>query len=220
MSQVSRPVQVLLAITLLFGMAWMVALRPKSASSGGAPAPVAQQADAPGVQGLTTAVDKAHDAAGTAQADANRAGSTSADGTASKGAGTAAAAHKHAGTSHRAAHSVHFTGADAARLRTVRAAVRHHKGVAIGFVNPKAADGRAVAAELSHVSGFGGRALAVSVPIAQLSRYDFITHDVEVTVAPTTVIVARNGEATTIVGFADRVEIQQRLADALAVKKR
>jgi hypothetical protein len=237
MSQVSRPVQVLLLVTVLFGAVWFVALRPKGASSGGTAAPPAQQADAPGAQGLKSAVDKAHDAAGTAQADADRAGATSADGTASKSGGATTAAptkaattthaaahkhttaHKHAHKGHPAARAVRFTRADAARLRAVRSAVRHHRAVAIGFVDPATADGRGVAVELRHVSEFGGRALAVSVPIAQLSRYDFITHDVQVTVAPTTVIVARNGEATTIVGFADRGEIQQDLADALAVKR-
>jgi hypothetical protein len=57
------------------------------------------------------------------------------------------------------------------------------------------------------------------VPIAQLSRYEFITREVAVTVAPTVVIVSPKRTATTIVGFADRGEIEQRLADAVATRR-
>jgi hypothetical protein len=98
----------------------------------------------------------------------------------------------------------------------VRAALRRHRAIAIAFLDPAAADSQAVGVELRHVSTFHGRALTLSVPIGDLSRFGAITTGVQVTAAPTIVIVTPNRKATTIVGFADRVEIQQRLADALA----
>jgi hypothetical protein len=101
----------------------------------------------------------------------------------------------------------------------VKAALLHHRAVAIAFVDPRTADARAVAVEIRHVSHFGGRAVTLAVPLADLSDYDFITKTIEVTVAPTVVIVDPRLRATTIVGFADRGEIEQRLADALAVKR-
>jgi hypothetical protein len=104
---------------------------------------------------------------------------------------------------------------DTAAVRNVRAALRDRKAIAIAFITPTVADARAVDEEIQHVSNFGGRAVTFSVPISDLSRYGFITRGVDVTVAPTTIVVAPNREATTIVGFADRFEIEQRLADAL-----
>lgn len=101
----------------------------------------------------------------------------------------------------------------------VGAALRRGQAVAIAFVDPRTADARAVREELRHVSRFGGRAMTLSVPIAQLSRYEFLTREIEVTVAPTVVIVSPKRTATTIVGFADRAEIEQGLADALSRRR-
>jgi hypothetical protein len=240
MTQVSRPMQIVLLVTVLFGAVWLVALRPKPAGQGGAPAPAASQApDAPGAKGLTTAIDKAQGAVDTAdKAGQKAAGEEPATttpapaATSDKTGGATTPAHKtapakarHAARTHhrsRAAkqHAGRVRRANAAHVRAVRVALRHHKAVAIAFVSPQIADARAVAVEIRHVSSFHGRALVLAVPVGQLSHYDFITLDVQVASAPTTVIVDRRGRATTIVGFADRVEIQQRLADALAVKPR
>ncbi len=207
MSQVSRPMQIALVVTTVFAMVWFVALRPKPSSGGdAAPAPAAQEAPAaPGGEGLTGAVDQAEEAVGTANGDA------AADRDATPLAPTSAPAPRRAA---RAAARAAAGGG------IVGAALRQRKAVAIAFVDPRTADARAVRAELQAVSRFGGRAVALSVPIAQLSRYEFITREVEVTVAPTVVIVSPNRTATTIVGFADRGEIEQGLADALAPRRR
>jgi len=246
MSQVSRPMQILLVGTMLFAAVWFVALRPKpsngeqAAAPAPAPAQTAPASDggaAPGTAGLKGAIDKAHGAVATADADAQRAQQTSADGPATPAPAPAAAAPGAAATarpqsvpdaaSHAARGKRGDSAGHAARHRrgggsevgAVKAALRHHKAIAIAFVDPSTADGRAVAQEIGHVAGFGGRALAVAVPLTKLSDYDFITNRVEVTVAPTIVIVDRSRHATTIVGFADRGEIEQRLADALAAKR-
>jgi hypothetical protein len=256
MSQVSRPMQVVLLVTVAFAAVWFVALRPKPSSAGGAPATSAQTTPAaPGVAGLKSAIDQAHGAVATADGDAQRAARSSADGSAAPasggaapagGSGTSAPASGSApargsapaaaggapasapATTHarsqvpRAAHPAHHRRARQPEangtVASVRAALRARKAVALAFVDDSTADSQAVARELLHVSRFHGRALVLSVPLADLSEFDFITNDVQVTVAPTVVIVDRRLHATTIVGFADAGEIEQRIADALAVK--
>lgn len=242
MDQVSRPVQILLAVTLLFAALWFVALRPKSSAGGeaaSAPAPAVQTTPAPaagaapGAAGLKGAIDQARGAVATANGDAARAQRSAADGTtaesptAASRATPAGGAAPAAASPHGAARPRATSGAAPARhaaasrqVRAVKSALRHRKAVVIAFVDPNTADARAVAQEVRHVSRFGGRAVTLAVPLAKLSDYDFITNTVEVTVAPTVVIVDPRRRATTIVGFADRGEIEQRLADALASAKR
>ena len=239
--------QIALAATLLLLMVWFVALRPKPAvqrrhrvrpCTCAAPAqttPAPAGGAAPGTAGLTRAVDKAHGAVTTANGDAARAGQTSADGarpassasgaaqpagSAAAGAGARATARPAEPHARHGAVAAHLRAAGSPRVGAVKAALLHHRAVAIAFVDPRTADARAVAGEMRHVSHFGGRAITLSVPLASLSDYDFITKSIEVTVAPTVVIVDPRRRATTIVGFADRGEIEQRLADALAVKRR
>jgi hypothetical protein len=246
MDQVSRPVQILLAVTLLFAALWFVVLRPKSSADGGSAAtpatpaqtsPAPSSGAAPGTAGLKRAIDKAHAGVATANGDAARAQRSSADGSAAARAsapaagGTATATGSGAGTSsaaapktgakpHPAPRGAAHRPAANPQVRAVKSALRHHKAVVIAFVDPNTADARAVAQEVRHVARFGGRAVTLAVPIAKLSDYAFITNKVEVTVAPTVVIVDPHRSATTIVGFADRGEIEQRLADALAAKRR
>jgi hypothetical protein len=177
--------QILLAATVLFAVAWLVALRPKPSAAGGG--------------GAGPSASARHGAVAT--------------GAATRATPVVAA------RAHRRAPAPAHHRADPALARhvaAVRAALRHHRAIAIAFVDPAAADSRALASELARVSRFGGRALTLSVPIGQLASFGAITREVHVTTAPTTVIVARGGSATTIVGFADRFEIQQRLADAAA----
>ncbi|HKG03595.1 MAG TPA: hypothetical protein VKB03_10455 [Conexibacter sp.] len=231
MNQVSRPVQVLLAVTVLLAALWFVALRPKSSAGGespSAPAPAAQPTppssggSAPGTEGLKSAIDKAHGAVATANGDAARAEQSSADGSAPArvSAGAPAASAAKGANPHAARGAAAHHPPASSQVRAVKAALRHHKAVVIAFVDPHTADARAVAHEVRSVSHFDGRAVTLAVPLAKLSSYDFITNRVEITVAPTVVIVDPRRRATTIVGFTDRGEIEQRLADALTVKRR
>lgn len=214
--------QIALLATVLIAVVWLVALRPKPASVGagaGAPTTPAQQApSAPGATGLAKAVDKAHGAVDTASADAQRAAASSAEATPATPAGSAGAPAAPSKPAKEPAtggvHHAHRAAADP-NVRMIRGALRHRKAIAIAFVNPRVSDARAVSEELRHVGSLGGRAVTLSVPIAQLSRYGFITREVDVTVAPTTIVIGPHRRATTIVGFADRFEIEQRLADTL-----
>jgi hypothetical protein len=222
--------QIALGATLLLLVVWFLALRPKSpaAEEAAAPAPAPAQTApapaggaAPGPTGLTGAIDKAHDAVTTADGDAARAAQTGADdpAPAATGGGADAAARparSSAGAGARAStRAIHARGP----VASVRTALKLHKAVAVAFVDSATADSQAVERELLHVSRFDGRAFTIAVSLADLSDYAFITKTVEVTVAPTVVVVDPRRRATTIVGATDRGEIEQRLADALAARR-
>jgi hypothetical protein len=228
MSQVSRPMQIALGAAVLFLVVWMVALRPKSQSGGEAPAPApaaqpSSSGAAPGAEGLSRAIDKGRQAVTTANGAAEQAAGNGTESPATSGGAPAAQAGAGAakparvgkgGSGHISTKPIHTHSP----VASVRAALRMHKAIAIAFVDSATADSRAVDRELLHVSRFGGRAFTLSVPLPDLSDYAFITSTVEVTVAPTVVIVDPRRHATTIVGATDRVEIEQRLADALKAK--
>jgi hypothetical protein len=106
----------------------------------------------------------------------------------------------------------------AARQLTVVTALRAGKVVALVFYNPGAADDRAVTRELRSIPGEHGKVVSLAIPITELSNYPAVTNQVPVSVSPTLVFIDRAHYATTIVGYASRFEIAQRIADALAAK--
>jgi hypothetical protein len=101
MAQLSRPYQIALAATVLLALVWFVALRPHSSSSSSTavasapvstPAPAASKVyhgAAPGVEGLTRDVNRAHGAVAASQHQAQGAASASPE-TASQGSGVVA----------------------------------------------------------------------------------------------------------------------------------
>lgn len=97
-------------------------------------------------------------------------------------------------------------------------ALAAHKVVALLFYNPAAADDEAVKRELDSVPSEGGDVVKLAVPVSELARYATVTAQVTITTSPTLVLIDRARQASTIVGFADRFEIAQRVADALAVR--
>ena len=64
----------------------------------------------------------------------------------------------------------------------------------------------------------GSAVVKLAVPLSELARYPVVTTQVPVSESPTLVLIDRAQQATTIVGFADRFEIAQRVDDALAAK--
>jgi hypothetical protein len=214
MTQVSRPLLAALVAAILFLAVWFVALKPSSSpSSGGAAAPAAQL---PGVAGLGHAVAKAHGAVSTAAA-ANAAASGEAP--AASAAAPAATASTHPVTKPAPAPtSVAAPANAAARRAAVDRALTRHQVVALLFYNPAGYDDRAIKRELASVPAHASSVYKLMVPLGELSSYPAITNQVQVQTSPTLVIVDRSRQATTLVGFADRFEITQRLAAALAVR--
>jgi hypothetical protein len=217
MDRVSRPLIGLLVATVAFFALWLVALKPSSSTSA---------ATSGGLGQYQAAINAAHNAvktaakAGPAQgAVKNTAATTPAPTTATA---TPAAATPAATTQPSkpavAARPRHLARATANRISVVERALRSHKVIALLFYNPAAADDRAVKRELAAVTRDRGAVVKLTVPLSELARYTVVTNQVGVSSSPTLVLIDPARQATTIVGFADRFEISQRVASALTVK--
>ena len=104
------------------------------------------------------------------------------------------------------------------RLGFFSRALRANSVIAVLFYNPVAADDQAVKQELAAVPAYHGKVVKLAVPLAELSGYTSITNQVPVSVSPTLVLIGASKQASTIVGFADRFEIEQRVLDDLVAK--
>jgi hypothetical protein len=235
MAQISRPFQIALAAVALFALLWVVALhRPSSGSSssaGHAAAPATSQGgSAPGVEGLTKAIAKAHGAVATsqqnakqlqekaAQASSNETSSASAraqhSATAAKpGAGTHAAtrASSHAAAPPRTARrTAPQSPAKAfARQHAVEAALAHGKTVAVLFWSSKGSDDVVVRNALRALAGHD-RGLAVQLASAsQVASFGTITRGVQVNGTPTLLLVGAHGHTRVLTGLQDGYAIEQ-----------
>jgi hypothetical protein len=221
MTEVSRPLQVVLILTVGFAGLWFVALRPKG-NQVAAPAPAPKPAAAapkhsslPG--GLGRAVDKAN--AAKAQGDAAAA---AADGKPApapapavhaavkpapapvKPVAPAAAAHRTA-----AIHGI--------TPGTVRGALSANRVVVLLFYNPLSSDDRAVRDELASVDRRGGHVAVWSVGISGLGRFKNVLRGIDVVQSPSVVVLSRKAQPRVLQGYTDHAEIDQAtLVDLIA----
>jgi hypothetical protein len=195
MDHVSRPLLAVLVATVAFFALWIVALKPGSSSTTG-------KSGGSGV--YQSAIDQAHRAVATSNA-----ASAAEGGKVATTAAPSAVARPQAAPGARTVHVV--PGGRAA----VERALQTGKVLALLFYNPAATDDRAVKQELAAVPAHAGRVVKFVLPLSQLASYSVVTGQVPVQASPTLVLVGRNRQASTIVGFADRFEIAQRVADAL-----
>ena len=225
MAHVSRPLIGLLVATVAAFAVWTIALKPGSSSGGGANNPTSgayQSAIAQAHQAVTTSA-KASGADGApvtstpTTTSAPRATTTTATTAQTTAAAGAAKVTKTTTTKITTSAKAVNAAAAAHRVSVATTALRAHKVLAILFFNGAAADDQAVEGELAAASVNKAKVVKLDVPVAQLNRYPFITNRVQVNSSPTLILIDRSGQATTIVGFADRFEIAQRIADALAV---
>jgi hypothetical protein len=246
MDQVSRPMQIALIAVVLFAAVYFVALKPKSSSGGGgAPAATAQpggtstssaSGSAPGVNGLTSAINKAHGAVATSEANSQKLSTQSAgaSGTATTPAATtpsttstptattpvgkstgttnihAKRAAKHGAGQITASHAIPKAGPGRAT-----AALAGHRVLAVLFYNPSAADDRSVLKAFKHLNTHKGKVVLVRAPIARLSAYKSVTAKVAVTGSPTFIVFDQKGHTRSFVGFVDPAELANHVADAL-----
>jgi hypothetical protein len=106
----------------------------------------------------------------------------------------------------------------AQQVSLIENAIDTHKVVAVLFYNTAASDDQAMAHELAAVPTHGGKVVKLAVPVSELTSFGMITQQVPVVTAPTLVLIDAARQATTITGFADPLEISQRVDDALAAK--
>jgi hypothetical protein len=201
MDNVSRPlIGVLIAAVAVLAL-WLVALKPGSSSTGGK-----QQ----GLGAYQSAINKAHQAAATSDAAA-----AAVNGTGPTTSTTSATARPATATRTAATH-VARVHVDANTPGAVARALARRNVVALLFYNPAATDDQAVKQELAAVSTDRGKVVKLAVPVGQLARYSLVTNQVPIQVSPTLVLIDKSRQASTIVGFADRFEIAQRVEDALS----
>jgi hypothetical protein len=207
----------LLLGTIAFFAVWMVALKPSSSSSstGGSQSGVGQ---------YQPAINKAHGAVTTSgQANAKLGAPTATTATThvtpgAKPAVKAATKAAPATKAHTASPVKPTALSPADGVKTVESAIRAGKVVAVLFYNGAAADDRAMESELAAIPAHGGQVVKLAVPVSQLIQYSVITQQVPVASAPELVLIDRARQASALIGYADGVEIAQRIDDALAVK--
>jgi hypothetical protein len=106
----------------------------------------------------------------------------------------------------------------ASGVQAIKDAIRAGKVVAVLFYNGAAADDKAMKQELAAVPTHGGKVVKLAVPVSQLTDFGVITQEIPVVTAPTLVLIDASHHATTITGYADPVELAQRVEDAVAAK--
>ena len=100
----------------------------------------------------------------------------------------------------------------------VRAAIARGKVVVLLFWNPLGADDQLVRDELTHVSSHGGRALIVTAPVREVSRFSSVTRGLEVLQSPTVLVLDHTRHARMLAGYTDRAEIGQSVSAAIAAR--
>ena len=214
MSQISPPIRIVLICAVAFMAAWMTVLKPK---------PVTAEPDG-STATTTTQAPTAQSAAGQFAQRAEAAKAT-AESAAAKAAGedTAAAATGTSAATKAGTTAVATGGATAAAkpakpagLPTrVRTALADDKVVVLLFWTPRAADDRAVHAELAKVDRHAGKVVVQAAPVARIARFQRITRGADVAQSPTVVVVGRGRKAETLVGYVDHVSVDQLVTDAL-----
>ena len=214
MSQISPPIRIVLICAVAFMAAWMTVLKPK---------PVTAEPDG-STATTTTQAPTAQSAAGQFAQRAEAAKAT-AESAAAKAAGedTAAAATGTSAATKAGTTAVTTGGATAAAkpakpagLPTrVRTALADDKVVVLLFWTPRAADDRAVHAELAKVDRHAGKVVVQAAPVARIARFQRITRGADVAQSPTVVVVGRDRKAETLVGYVDHVSVDQLVTDAL-----
>jgi hypothetical protein len=254
MAQLSRPYQIAFVAMAFLVLVWFVALRghsSSSSSSASAPASAASQAKAaaptpvyhgaaPGVEGLTRAIAKAHGAVATSQQNAKQLQEKSAQ--ASSPTSSTAAAGSQPTSSTPATHASSATTSKSA----ARTAVKPHKGngtpahpgipahpgtpaqqkaveselkcgkvVLLLFWNPKASVDVAVHKELQAVGRKLRGKIAVHDALAkQVGSFGSITKAIQVYQTPTILLVNRHGVTTTLTGLTDVYSLEQTIEEA------
>jgi hypothetical protein len=220
MRSLPKPLIGLLLTTVVFFALWIVALKPGSSTSGGSPSGVGQ---------YQSAINKAHQAVATSNAANAKLGAptstvkapaattpTAAPAKTAPATKPATTAAVQPAKAKSAATAKSSTQSAAAEVKSLDTAVNDHKVVVVLFYNGAAADDQAMKHELAAVPAHHGEVAKFAVPVSELTQFQAVTSQVPVVTAPTLVVIDGSRQATMLAGFASQMEINQRVADALA----
>lgn len=209
MDQLSRPMLIALAATIVLAALWLVALRPKAP----------EVADTPAAP--VTAIAKARGAAAASDAANSKLSGVSDQGAAATAAAPAAAAATPAAPAAPATAAKPDAAAKPANKREAAVVrdIRRGKVVVLLFWNAKGADDVATRGAVRGLSRHGGKVAVHVVPISRVGQYESITEGVTVNQSPTTLVIDRKRRSRAIVGLTERGELTQAVNDALAGRR-
>jgi hypothetical protein len=219
-SQISPPIRIVLVAAIGLMAAWMLFLRPKTEE---APAPTPAPATAPGVTGLSKAVDKAKDAAGAQEArDGKVQKATGGDETAASGKAGSKSNTAPALVSGRVRPLEPLAAEQTKGLpRKIVRALDNRQVFVVGILDTKekrwarmASDDRQVRKALDDANTYGGKVVIAQTSLGGLSKLNAVVGDLGVSQTPSVVVVDRNREAVVLTGFVERNAINQAIADA------
>ena len=245
MAQLSRPYQVALAAIGVLAAVWFVALRGHSGSGGGSSAPAPQPAapapkaaspapsspSAPGVAGLTRAIEKARGAVKDSERNAKQLQRKSAEASSPSSTGApSASSHKSSATPTSPGATTHSRGGHAtsshvgvpARQVRVEGELKRGNTVVVLFWNAKGADDRAVRRQLLGLKEVerifrapqSQRYVLEQAGAKEVGSFGTFTRAVQVYQTPTILIILPNGKTTTMTGLVDAYAIAQAISDA------
>jgi hypothetical protein len=263
MAQLSRPYQIALGAIVVLGLVWVMALRghgqnpsepaptspspSKPATSAAAEAKAAAaptsvyHGAAPGVEGLTRAIAKAHEAVATSQQNAKqlqgKSSEASGESQASNATGGVAAVKGASGASttrssieatalarRTAAHRRSGSSPKSHIGRTpqqiaVEGELAHGKTVMLLFWNPKSTVDQEVKAQVDALAGGSKGTVTIHAALPhQVGRFGKITEVVHVYQTPTILIVNRHGVVSTLTGLTDVFALQQAVREARSAR--
>jgi hypothetical protein len=212
MSQISPPIRIVLVCAVAFLVAWMLFLRPKADDG----TPVAATAT-PAATATTPPVAAGGTAAGSAPGKAVEKANDTAATTPSVTPVTPVtpvAPIEETPSVEPGRLTDEAAAAGGLPLRVLHA-LADHKVVVLLFWSPKSADDKAVRKALSNIDRHHGKVLAHATNLKKIARYGQITRGANVEQSPTIVVVDRKMKVDTLVGYVDRVTIDQAVTDAL-----
>jgi hypothetical protein len=210
--------QIALVAAALFAGMWFTVLRPKN--DNGSTAAVTRQA--PGVTGLANDVAKAKAASATSDAaNASIQKATGGDAAATPAAPAKAAPAKAVKPAKHAA-AVKPAATQAAKKPAALTGdpsdallgnLAHGKTVVLLFAGD-GADDRAARKAVHEVALTDKKVVSAYRPISQVGAYQAITSDVQVSTAPTILVIGTNRKAIALTGFVDAGVVRQAVGDA------
>jgi hypothetical protein len=259
-AQLSRPYQIALAAVAVLALVWFVALRshgsspsgpapssPASASAQGpgssgslaaaeahkaaAPTPI-YHGPAPGVEGLTRAVAKAHRAVATSQADASRFEHSSADASEAGSSGSSSGnAQQHSGAAQPSSRTTHTVTRGSTKSHTkpgqqgssnrarqqleVEREISAGKTVLLVFWQPSSTVDQTVRQQALALGASSKGHIIVHVALAkQVGLFGPVTEVSQVYQTPTVLIVARHGLVSELTGLQDEFSLRQAVRQA------
>lgn len=222
MSQISPPIRIVLVAVIGLIAAWMLFLRPKTED---VPAPTPAPATAPGVTGLSNAVDKAKEASKTSdEANDKVQKATGEEGAAASKDGKAGSKDSVAPqfVTGRELPLEPLTADETKGLpKKIVTALDERKVFVVGVFDTKesrwarmASDDRRVRRELEKANRYKGQVVLSQTSLGELSKLNAVVGDAGVTQSPAVVVVDRNRKATVLNGFVEVNAINQAIADA------